>query len=115
MEIPKFTNILNWYIEEKDGKKYIEANWTEEEFMMVNGCVEYPPVLTKIYELDDPDCKWILHEEWDFLKSSGKIEPNIDFEKWVDSINYKEYIEKLAHPHTAVVELEEDDDDDLPF
>ena len=115
MEIPKFTNILNWYIEEKDGKKYIEANWTEEEFMMVNGCVEYPPVLTKIYELDDPDCKWILHEEWDFLKSSGKIEPNIDFEKWVDSINYKEYIEKLAHPHTAVVELEKDDDDDLPF
>ena len=115
MDITKITNILNWYIEEKDGKKYIEANWTEEEFMMVNGCVEYPPVLTKIYELDDPDCKWILHEEWDFLKSTGEIDLNIGFEEWVDSINYKEYIEKLAHPHTAVVELEEDDDDDLPF
>ena len=106
MDITKITNILNWYIEEKDGKKYIEANWTEEDFMMVNGSVKYPPVLTKIYELDDPNCKWILHDEWYFLKSSGKIEPNIDFEKWVNSINYKEYIEKLAHSHNYVVALE---------
>ena len=103
MEITKITNILNWYIEEKDGKKYVEANWTEEDFMMVNGSVEYPPVLTKIYELDDPNCKWILHREWDFLKFTGEIDPNIGFEEWVDSIDYKEHIEKLADSHTAVV------------
>jgi DNA-directed RNA polymerase sigma subunit (sigma70/sigma32) len=81
MEIPIFTNILNWYIEGKNGKKFIEANWTEGEFKMVDGDVEFPPIPTKIYELDDPNCKWILHREWELLKSTGEIDPDIDFGK----------------------------------
>ena len=52
MTIPKYEQILNWDIEERDGKKFVNAYWTEEEFKMVNGDLEYPPVLTKTYELN---------------------------------------------------------------
>lgn len=114
MTIPKYEQILNWDIEERDGKKFVNAYWTEEEFKMVNGDLEYPPVLTKIYELNDPNCKWILYDTWYFLKLEGEINPNIDFESWLNSIDYKEYIEKLAMKIGDSV-TESEVDDDRPF
>ena len=81
---------------------------------MVNGDLEYPPVLTKTYELNDPNCKWILYDTWDFLKLEGEINPNIDFESWLNSIDYKEYIEKLAMKIGDSV-TKSKVDDDLPF
>lgn len=97
MEIPKFTNILNWHIEEKNGKKFIEANWTEDEFKMVDGDEGFPPVLTKINELDDPNCKWELHCEWDLLKFTGEIDLDIDFEKLEGKRgSVSEYLDKIG-------------------
>ena len=114
MTIPKYEQILNWDIEERDGKKFVIAHWTEEEFEMVNGDLRYPPILTKTYELNDPNCKWILYDTWDTLKLKGEINPNIDFESWLTSIDYKEYIEKFAMPGVDSV-TESEVDDDLPF
>ena len=114
MTIPKYEQILNWDIEERDGKKFVNTYWTEEKFKMVNGDLEYPPVLTKTYELNDTNCKWILYDTWYFLKLEGEINPNIDFESWLNSIDYKEYIEKLAMKIGDSV-TESEVDDDRPF
>ena len=31
MTIPKYEQILNWDIEERDGKKFVNTYWTEEK------------------------------------------------------------------------------------
>ena len=49
-----------------------------------------------------------------FLKLEGEINPNIDFESWLNSIDYKEYIEKLAMKIGDSV-TKSKVDDDLPF
>lgn len=49
-----------------------------------------------------------------FLKLEGEINPNIDFESWLNSIDYKEYIEKLAMKIGDSV-TESEVDDDRPF
>ena len=52
--------------------------------------------------------------DWYFLKLEGEINPNIDFESWLNSIDYKEYIEKFAMPGVDSV-TESEVDDDLPL
>lgn len=102
--------ILDWTIEEKDGKKYVKV----AIFAQHASIDDVDIAATMIYQTIDLDsrmCDYLLFETWGNLMYKG--ETNLIFPEWIKSIDRNAMIESMATPPEPIDLCESTPD--LPF
>jgi hypothetical protein len=100
--------ILDWTIEEKDGKKYVKV----AIFAQLTSIDDVDIASTMIFQTIDLDsrmCDDLLFETWGNLWYKG--ETNLLFPEWIKSIDRNAMIESMATPTPSP----DESTPDLPF
>lgn len=98
--------ILDWTIEEKNGKKYVKVTI----FIRIPGITS--TLVFQTIELDSIMCDTLLLETWGDLLRKG--ETDLLFPEWIKSIDRNAMIESMATPPPAPIDPDESTPD-LPF
>lgn len=102
--------ILDWTIEEKDGKKYVRVAF----FIQLTSIDDVDIASSIIYQTIDLDsrmCDDLLFETWGNLFYKG--ETNLIFPEWIKSIDRNVMIESMATPPPTP--SPDESTPDLPF
>lgn len=102
--------ILDWTIEEKNGKKYVRVAF----FIQLTSIDDVDIASSIIYQTIDLDsrmCDDLLFETWGNLFYKG--ETNLIFPEWIKSIDRNAMIESMATPPPTP--SSDESTPDLPF